>query len=168
MSARKKKVSKERAKKDGRALPKKAKAPIASTGQNTVKALHESQKRLSLALDSAHIGICDWNIKSNSLWLSDTVHKIFGTSKRTFDGTMESLRKMTHEEDQKILSEEIRKCFETDKKYFVQHRIKKTNGEIRLIEAVGKVFRNRKGKVIRMMGSLQDITEIKLSNLERK
>ena len=65
---------------------------------------------------------------------------------------MESLRKLTHEEDQKMLSEEIRKAFETDKKYFVQHRIKKTNGEVRWIEAVGKVFRNRKGNVIRMIG----------------
>ena len=168
MSARKKKVSKERAKKGGRPLPKKKKEPSVSTNKNTLKALRESQKRLSLALNSAHMGIWDWNIKSNSLWLSDTVHKIFGTSKRTFDGTMDSFRKLTHEEDQKMVSEEIKKAFETDKKYFVQHRIKKANGEIRWIEAVGKVFRNRKGKVVRMLGSVQDITEIKLSNLERK
>ena len=168
MSARKKKVSKERAKKVSRPLLRKKKEPTLSTNKNTLKALRESQKRLSLALNSAHMGIWDWNIKSNSLWLSDTVHKIFGTSKRTFDGTMDSLRKLTHEEDQKMLSEEIRKAFETDKKYFVQHRIKKTNGEIRWIEVVGKVFRNRKGKVLRMVGSVQDITEIKLSNQERK
>ena len=148
--------------------PKKRSHQVVSANSNTVKALRESQKRLSLALNSAHMGIWDWNIKSNSLWLSDTVHKIFGTSKKTFDGTIESLRNLTHEEDQKMVSEEIKKCFETDKKYFVQHRIKKANGEVRWIEAVGKVFRDRKGKVVRMMGSVQDITEIKLSNLQRK
>ena len=168
MSARKKKVSKERAKKVSRPLLRKKKEPTLSINKNTLKALGESQKRLSLALNSAHMGIWDWNIKTNSLWLSDTVHKIFGTSKRTFDGTMDYLRKLTHEEDQKMLSEEIRRAFETDKKYFVQHRIKKANGEIRWIEVVGKVFRNRKGKVLRMVGSVQDITEIKLSNQERK
>ncbi len=45
---------------------------------------------------------------------------------------------------------------------------KKPSGEVRWIEAVGKVFRDRKGKVVRMLGSVQDITEIKLSNLQRK
>jgi PAS domain-containing protein len=89
----KRKSQKKEQRKTAEHYPKKRRHQIASTGQNTVKALHESQKRLSLALDSAHIGIWDWNIKSNSLWLSDTVHKIFGTSKRTFDGTMESLRR---------------------------------------------------------------------------
>ena len=92
MSARKKKVSKERAKKGGRPLPKKKNESSASTNKDTLKALRESQKRLRLALNSAHMGIWDWNIKSNSLWVSDTVHKILGTSKKTFDGTMESMR----------------------------------------------------------------------------
>ena len=106
----------------------------------TAKDLHESQKRLSLALTSAHIGIWDSNIKSNSLWMLNTVLNIFGTSKKTFDGTMENFRNLMHEEDQKMVAEEIKKCLETDKKYFVQHRIKKTNGEVRWIEAVGKCF----------------------------
>src|SRR5688572_10844135 len=168
MSARRKKVSKKAVVKDGLPLSKKRKPINLSKNKNSLQALRESQKRLSLALNSAHIGIWEWNIKSDSIWLSDTVHEIFGTSKRTFDGTMECIRNLMHEEDQKIVSEEIKKCFEIDKKYFVQHRIKKANGEIRWIEVVGKVFRNRNGKVVKMMGSVQDITEIKLSNLERK
>src|SRR5688572_23517257 len=112
MSARKKKVSKKGATREGRPLAKKRKAHRVSSNKNTLKALHESQKRLSLALNSAHMGIWDWNIKSNTLWVSNTVHEIFGTSKKSFDGTMESFRKLMHEEDQKIVSEEIKKCFE--------------------------------------------------------
>ena len=82
--------------------------------------------------------------------------------------TPEKIDLVTHAMSPVIVAEEIKKCFESDKKYFVQHRIKRPKGEIRWIEVIGKVFRNRKGEVVRMMGSVQDITEIKLSNLERR
>ena len=135
---------------------------------HTRQALHESQKRLSLALDSAQIGIWEWNLKTGEIWWSDNVYKIFGVSRKTFRGSYASYMKLLQSEDREIVSEEIKKCLEEDKKYFVQHRIIKPDGTARWIEAVGNVLRNRKGIPVKLMGSIQDITEIKISDFEKR
>ena len=142
--------------------------PKSPKHKETLKALHESQKRLSRALDAANMGIWEWNIKTDKIWWSDSVHKIFGTTKQTFDGTYEGFLTFLHSEDKKIVAQEIKRSLSTDKKYFAQHRIIRPDGSRRWIESVGTIFRDRKGNPVRMMGSIQDITDIKVSDFERK
>lgn len=168
MSAKKKKVPKRsKEAKSSRSIPS-TKVSSPSVARNSRKAFQESQKRLDLALDSAQLGIWEWTIKTGKIWWSDNVYKFFGTSKRKFTVSYISFMKLLHASDKKIVLEEIKRCFETNKKYFVQHRITRPDGSIRWIEAVGKVFRNRKGDPLKIIGTIQDITEIKVSQLEKK
>ena len=139
-----------------------------SKQKNPLAAFNESQNRLRLALDSANMGIWEWNIKTNELWWSDNVHSIFGTTKRSFDVTYQSFLKFLHWEDEKIVIREIHRSLTSDKKYFVQYRIIKPDKSVRWIESAGKVFRNRKGNPVKMIGTVQDITDLKLSRSERK
>ncbi len=134
----------------------------------TLKDYHKSQRRLNLALYSARLGIWEANLKSGSVWWSDNVHKILGVPKKNFGGSYESFMKLLPAADQRMVSDEIKKCLESDNKFFVQHRIMKPDGSIRWIEIVGNVLRNRQRTPLKMTGSIQDITEIKQSKLERR
>jgi PAS domain S-box-containing protein len=167
MPARKSKVEKIIKSQQTNKKPKRSSSTI-SKQKNPVTAFNESQNRLRLALDSANMGIWEWNIKTNELWLSDNLHSIFGTTKRSFDGTYESFLKFLHWEDEKIVVREIHQSLTSDKKYFVQYRIIKPDKSVRWIESAGKVFRNRKGNPVKMVGTVQDITDLKLSRSERK
>ncbi|WP_276373888.1 PAS domain-containing protein [Chryseolinea sp. H1M3-3] len=110
----------------------------------------------------------EWNILKNQIWLSDNAHKIFGTSKKKFRGSYESLMKLLKDDHRELVSAEIKKCLQSDKEYFVQYRISKAHEIPRWIEAIGKVHRDRKGNPERMIGSFYDITNIKLGEIERK
>ncbi len=134
----------------------------------TLKDYHKSQRRLNLALYSARLGIWEANLKSGSVWWSANVHKILGVPKKNFGGSYESFMKLLPAADQRMVSDEIKKCLESDNKFFVQHRIMKPDGSIRWIEIVGNVLRNRQRTPLKMTGSIQDITEIKQSKLERR
>jgi PAS domain S-box-containing protein len=170
MAARKLKVPKiKEAEKSGQTSGKQtgSKAKIAKK-RNTLKAYNESQKRLSLALDSSNMGIWEWDMTTSEVWWSDNMYSLFGATSRSFDGTYEGFLKFVHNEDEKLVVKEIHRSLTSDKKYFVQFRIAKPDKTIRWIESTGKVFRNRKGQPVKMVGTVQDITDLKLSNFERK
>ena len=135
---------------------------------NALKDCLKIEKRLTLALTSAHLGIWEANIKTGEVWWSDNVPKILRIAKKKFGASYESFLKLLPSDDQRILSDAIKKSFESDKNLFVQHRLQNPNGRIQWIEIIGKVFRDRRGKARKLMGSIQDITDIKQSNFERK
>ena len=126
MSASKKKASKKRVEKVGQPSAKKKKSSNSSNDKNALHhALLQTEKRLNLAINSANIGLWDWDMKTNSIWWSENVNKIFGTPEKTFVGTYEAVLKLMPDEDKKIVSEAMKRSLEGGKNFFVQHRIKK-------------------------------------------
>lgn len=135
---------------------------------SALKDYQRSQKRLTLALTSAHIGIWEANIKTGDVWWSDNIPTILGIHKKQLGNSLQFFLKILPQEDQKIVSETIQKSLESGNSLFMQHRVKSLDGGVRWMEIVAKVFRDRKGKPIKLSGSIQDITDIKKSNFERK
>ena len=133
-----------------------------------LKDYKSSQKRLTHALTSAHMGIWEATIKTGELWWSDNVPAILGVQRRQLGNSLQSFLKMLPQEDQKIVSDTIQKCLDTDNNLFLQHRVKNPDGTVRWMEVVGKVFRDSKGRATKLTGSIQDISDIKQSNFERK
>jgi PAS domain S-box-containing protein len=62
-------------------------------------ALHLSEERLRLALGAAHLGIWDWDVRTNAVQWSDNVHVIFGLSSEAFSGTYEAYMNLVHPQD---------------------------------------------------------------------
>ena len=157
-----------------RSSPKKrqvseTKNTTASKGKKlTLQALHDSQKRLSTALDLAPMGIWEWDVKKNELWWSKNVYTILGTEEKKFEKTYEGFLNLIHPEDREIVDCETKACINTGKRYSVQVRLIRADNTIRWIEGIGKVVRDRKGNPLKMMGSVQDITDSKLNELQRK
>ena len=166
MSAKRRGVRKVR-KKD-RSVSKSKDAQALLNLAKALKDYQRSQKRLALALTSAHLGIWEATIKTGEIWWSDNVPKILRIPKKQLGNSFECFLKILPQDDQRILSEVIQKCLDSDNKLFVQHRIKHADGSVRWMEVVGKVFRDRKGNANKLSGSIQDITDIKQSNFEGK
>lgn len=138
---------------------------------NLAKALKDfqkSQKRLTHALTSAHMGIWEATVRSRELWWSDNVPAILRIPKKQLGNSLESFLKILPQEDQKIVVDAIQKSMDSSDHLFLQHRVKVRDGSVRWMEIVGKVFRDRKGRATKLTGSIQDITDIKQSNFERK
>jgi PAS domain S-box-containing protein len=123
--------------------------------------LQESEERLRMALESADMGVWDWNLLlGKETWSSET-ERIFGFAPGTFDGKTETFFSRLHRDDLEMVRQAQQQALQTGH-YQVEFRILRPDNSIRWIDNRGKVFRDETGKAIRMSGISTDVTERKL------
>ncbi|MFM9964584.1 MAG: PAS domain S-box protein, partial [Planctomycetaceae bacterium] len=124
--------------------------------------LIESQQRLALATDSAHIGIWDWDVVTNKLVWDANMYKLYGIQPLDFGGAYEAWEAGVHPEDRKHAADETFAVLGSrGGDYHTEFRIVWPNGEVRHIEAHGVVQRAGNGSALRMLGTNWDITDRK-------
>lgn len=116
-------------------------------------------KRLSLATDSARIGIWDWDVVNNTLDWSDLMFEIFDVAKESFEGNYEAWEKTAHPEDLPRVAKELEETITGEAEFDSQFRIFLSNKEIRYIKANAIAIRNDEGQAIRLIGLNYDITK---------
>jgi len=121
----------------------------------------ELLQRLTLATDSAKIGIWEIDLKNDRqvIW-DDTMFEIYGYSKDASLDPRDIWMKLIHPDDigmiREILDELIEGKKEIDSALF---RIITTNGLVRYLELHAIVKKSDKGKVIRVIGTNRNVTD---------
>jgi PAS domain S-box-containing protein len=133
----------------------------------TARALRNNEVLLKLALKSAHVGLWELDLKTSRVKWSENVNIIFGIDPESVR-TLDSYLGFIHEDDRQPLLANIEKTIRTQEKFISQHRVIWPDGTVHWFEGVGKIILNRKGVPVKMTGSLQDITTIQLSVLEKE
>jgi PAS domain S-box-containing protein len=130
-------------------------------------ALKESERRLSLALDSAQMGMWDLDLLTDTSVRSLRHDQIFGYSEAI--PTWGAAIFMTHvvPEDRKVAKQAFEKAFVSDN-FDMECRILWADESIHWISAKGRVYRNPKGDPVRMLGTVVDVTEQKRSEQRLK
>jgi len=132
------------------------------TGQKkTSETLKDRERCLKKVEYIAHVGDWDWNIVSDELIWSDETHKIFGLNPKEFGVTFEDLLDSVHPEDRGFVKGSIDDALYRKKPHSVEHRIVLPDGSVKIVRHEAKVFFSDVGKPIRMLGTVQDITERK-------
>ncbi len=132
------------------------------------EALRKSEARLAEAQRIAGLGNWDWQMESDVLYLSDELYHIFGIIPHEFDFTFQALLERVHPDDQSIFRQAIEDALYRKKAYHTEYRILRPDGDVRYVQAQAKVFFDQQGKPIRLFGIIQDITERKRNEEERK
>lgn len=126
------------------------------------EALKRSEERYALAQRAANIGSWDWDIDSGNLIWSDRIEPMFGYKKGEFGATYEDFLACVHPEDRQYVIDSVDSSVEHGREYSIEHRIVWPDGTVRWVSENGDVIRDKKGKAIRMLGIVQDITEQKM------
>lgn len=118
-----------------------------------------AEERLALALSAAQMGVWEWEAKSNSVFLSPECYALFGIDH--FDGAMETLLSLLHPDERerivKLLPDPL-----TDRAIFnTECRILHADGTVRWMSTVGQARCDTQGNPLRVVGTMQDITERK-------
>lgn len=129
--------------------------------EKRTSALSKSEASLAEAQRIAHLGNWDWNIVDNKLRWSDEVYRIFGFSPQEFGVTYEAFLSSVHPEDREYVKEAADQALCKDGSYSIDHRIVLPDGSGRVVHEQGRVFHDERGKAVRMIGTVQDITERK-------
>lgn len=129
-------------------------------------ALLESQQQLELALESARIGFLDWNILTDDVILSEQLYRMYGLQPEQFGGQTSHYFALIHPEDRGDVQKQFNECIDggTDT-YQLEHRFFASDQVIGWMQTRGRVIRDAGGRALRMISSVADITEQKLSEI---
>jgi two-component system, sensor histidine kinase and response regulator len=133
----------------------------------------EHSQRITLATDSAGIGIWELNLITDELKWDDWMFKLYGITPDTFSGAYASWEKGVHPEDINRTTEQVRQAIENLGKFDSQFRIIWPDGKIKHIKAAAILSFDDNDKPISMIGVNYDITasvenEIALTNAKEK
>lgn len=125
-------------------------------------ALERSQETYARAEAITHIGSWDWDIVSGALYWTDEIYRIFGLEPQVFGATYEAFLEHVHEDDRENVIEVVNGAVSDEEvEYDIEHRVVRPNGGVRWVHERGKVYRDEAGQPIRMIGTVNDITEQK-------
>lgn len=125
------------------------------------QALRLSESRLVEAQRMAHLGNWDWDIVKNTLWWSDEVYRIFGLEPQQFGATNEAFLSCVHPEDRELVKEAMNEAVCSHKTHSIGYRVIRPDGSERIVHEQAEVLYDKEKKPVRMMGTVQDVTEFK-------
>lgn len=115
----------------------------------------------------AQLGSWEWNVEENTLAWSDEVYRIFGIPTEEFGASYEAFLESIHEDDRKEVMDTVNKALSDPSfDYNIRHRVIRPDGIERIVRERGKVSFGSEGKPYRMIGTVQDITEIRRMEIE--
>lgn len=134
--------------------------------------LLESQQRLSLATESAHLGIWEFDVTSDRLIWDSQMYVLYGIARQDFSGAYAAWKNGLHPEDRELAEAELAAALEGVRDFNTEFRIVWPNADVRHIEGHGLVQRAADGTAMRIIGVNWDITarkraEIRIRYLNR-
>jgi two-component system, NarL family, sensor histidine kinase UhpB len=132
--------------------------------KKVIDRLSLSEERLTLTLGAVNDGLCDWDIPSRHVYLSERAQAIMGYGRNELDHDVGKLRDLVHLEDRDFVNKKLVQHFQNKSHYYeTEHRLQKKDGEYIWVLARGRVVaRDKNGRAMRMVGTYTDITKRKL------
>jgi len=122
-------------------------------------ALQKSEKLLSQAEDIADMGSWEWDIENDIAYWSDGLFGIFKRSPQEGAPKWSQQSGFYQKESYERLSRAVELCVQNGTPYEVEVQAICSDGEIRTCISRGKVEKNYAGKIVRLLGTFNDITE---------
>ena len=136
--------------------------------KRTDEALRASEASLSEALKAAKLAYWEFDIPNNVFVFNDHFYSIFHTTAQQEGGYTMSMacytQRFCHPEDVAFIGTEIQKAASSTDRYYsaqLDHRILYADGSIGYVSARMNVDRDETGRILRIYGANQDITERK-------
>ncbi|MDX1295215.1 MAG: response regulator [Sulfurimonadaceae bacterium] len=121
--------------------------------------LEASEKKLEIALDSANVGIWEYDIDTGELIWDDRMCLLYDTPRDAFTHDFNAWSSRLHPEDKKWLVQLTDDVLAGNSEYDPEFRIVLSDGKIRHIKGYAEVIRDSDGTPLQMIGTNWDITE---------
>ena len=144
-------------------------APLENAGNasdpSELKRLEQRLRRLEqLMVDTqgvAHLGTWEWDISEPTATWSAELYRIYGLSPDTYTPTYENYLAMVHPDDRQRVMDATNRVFHEHVPYSHDERILLPDGSMRYLHTWAHPVLDDDGKLVRLLGVCQDITEQK-------
>ncbi len=130
--------------------------------KQTEDALAESKKRYEMATKAGSVGIWDWNLETNEIYIDPNLKAMLGYEDHEIQNHLDDWGKHVYPDDiEKVMAAANAHIEGLIPQYAVTHRMLHKDGSIHCYLTRGNVIRDKNGKPFRMIGTDTDITEQK-------
>jgi two-component system sensor kinase FixL len=124
------------------------------------EALHESEERIALAAEAAHLGVWELNLATNELWVSDQWRSLFQV-KPGVPVTLDDVRELIHPDDRDRRTAALQKAIAENSGYEIEYRALLPDKTVRWIAGRARCLPNEHGLPERLLGVSADVTDRK-------
>jgi len=121
--------------------------------------LIRSERLLNEAQKIAKLGSWNFDFRNDVLTWSDGLYNVFDVDRDTFKDTHGSFLSLIDEEDRDRVLETRKLTQETGKPFHIIYSITTPKGERRQIEEYGFAEKDNTGRIVRLFGTAQNVTE---------
>ncbi|MFQ5604730.1 MAG: PAS domain S-box protein [bacterium] len=129
-------------------------------------ALVRSEANLKKAQELVHLGSYEMNIPTQSaedIHWSEETFKIMGLDPTKGEPSLEEFMRHIHDDDRQRVKHEVNNAIKKAVPFNVEHSIVRPNGDIRFVQSIGEPVCDERGKVVKLVGTMLDLTERKLA-----
>ncbi|MFO0844247.1 MAG: PAS domain-containing protein [Gemmataceae bacterium] len=129
--------------------------------------LRKSRERFELAVQGSQDGLWDWDLTTDEVYYSPRYKAMLGYEEHEFANRSEEWANRVHPEDIARVRGELRAHFKgRESLSWVEFRMRHKDGSYRWVRSRAFVLRDADGRVYRMAGSHEDITDRKAAEAE--
>ncbi len=138
--------------------PAEGRSPRRPAGGEVLSAQAAAQLEDIEAL--THLGRWAWDVASGAITCSSQLIRIFGLASPDLMPHSNSFLLRVHQADRTRVRASIMRALSTGEPFQLQHRVVRTDHEIRVLRTRGTIECGEDGKPVQILGISQDITEL--------
>jgi len=127
------------------------------------KKIFESNNRLKIAQEVGNVGSWEHDFTTNQVTWSDHTFTIYEEDPSTFEVNFDSIISHFHPDDRENVVQDLNKSIAEKRDLRIIHRIITGKSNLRYVLEAGRIIFDDKGEVVKIVGSVADITEQKKS-----
>jgi PAS domain S-box-containing protein len=120
--------------------------------------LRQSEALLAEAQEVAHIGSWNWNLRTHEITWSDEHYRIVGLRPQEFPMTADGAAGYIHWDDRAAAWEAVNRALSECGSYERTFRMVRGDGAVIVAQSRGRVVCDDRGRPLRMVGTIQDVT----------
>ena len=125
-------------------------------------ALIDNERRLISAQKIAHVGNWELNLETRKIWASEEAFSIYGIVHKTAYLTLKQVQSRVNRAYRKPLDEALINLITKEEKYDIEFEINHgITGQDRFIHSIAVLHKDEHGKILKVIGTIQDVTEQK-------
>jgi PAS domain S-box-containing protein len=130
--------------------------------------LRRTQEWLEVALSSARVAVWDWDVHTRNAKWSAGAAQVFGLASGEFEVAFDAYLDHVHPDDRARVEEAIRVSVDSGADLDIRHRIVAGDGSVRWVMGHGRALRDASGQVVRLFGTVSDVTDRQHAEEERQ
>jgi PAS domain S-box-containing protein len=130
------------------------------------EALRDREAQLAEAQRIAQLGSWEWDVPGDLIRWSDELCRLFGVPPEGFQASYQEYLGRLHPDDRGPADEVIRRAMADGAPFSLHHRVMHPDGTIRVLHGQGRVECDGDGRLVRMLGTAQDVTEARRAEQE--